>query len=46
MYRAKHAGGNRYVFASDEGASPEFPGIEMDRILVSGAAVEEQIPHD
>ena len=45
MYRAKHAGGNRYVFASDESPSPDFVDVEMGKMLVRDA-VEQQIPHD
>lgn len=39
MYRAKHAGGNQYVFASIENVSPEFADhdLEMGRVLVDGA---------
>lgn len=45
MYRAKHAGGNRYVFASDEAPSHGFVEGDMDPLLVSRTA-EQQIPRD
>lgn len=46
MYRAKHAGGNQYVFASNEGPALDSEAeLEIDRVLVDGA-VEDQPPRD
>jgi diguanylate cyclase (GGDEF)-like protein/PAS domain S-box-containing protein len=47
MYRAKRAGGNRYVLATNDMAAPGLQEIELEiNQLLIDSAVEDQLPFD